>query len=65
MLYVWTGSLIPPMVLHALNNSLALGASQDWEWQIPLVMAGSAALVVAIMLPFARRSPAPAAPAAP
>ena len=31
LLYYRTGSLLPCMVLHALNNSLALGVSQSWE----------------------------------
>ena len=31
LLYLRTGSLLPCMVLHALNNSLALGVSQSWE----------------------------------
>ena len=30
LLYVWTDSLLPCIVLHALNNALALGVSQDW-----------------------------------
>jgi membrane protease YdiL (CAAX protease family) len=57
LLYVWTGSLIAPIVLHALNNAIALGVSQDWTWEIPLVMAGSVAACLAITLPLARRSP--------
>ena len=65
LLYVWTGSLLPPMVLHALNNSLALGASQDWTWEVPLLMLASSALVVALMLPLIRRSPGPVATASP
>jgi membrane protease YdiL (CAAX protease family) len=63
LLYVWTGSLIPCIVLHALNNSIALGVSQDWGWEIPLLMAGSTALCLALTLPLARRSPRPGAPA--
>lgn len=34
LLYHWTGSLYLPVALHALNNSIAFGASQDWGWQI-------------------------------
>jgi membrane protease YdiL (CAAX protease family) len=34
LLYHWTGSLYLPVALHALNNSIAFGASQDWDWQI-------------------------------
>lgn len=54
LLYAWSGSLLPPMILHALNNSLALGVSQDWTWQIPLVMLGSCAVILALALPLAR-----------
>ena len=43
MLYEWTGSLYPAIALHALNNSVALGANLDWSWQIPTMMAGSTA----------------------
>jgi len=38
LLYEWTGSLYPSIALHALNNSLALGANLDWSWQIPVMM---------------------------
>ena len=30
LLYEWTGSLYPPIALHALNNSIALGANQKY-----------------------------------
>ena len=43
MLYEWTGSLYPAIALHALNNSVALGANLDWSWQIPAMMVGSTA----------------------
>jgi membrane protease YdiL (CAAX protease family) len=38
LLYEWTGSLYPAIALHALNNSIALGANLDWSWQIPVMM---------------------------
>ena len=41
LLYERTGSLYPPIALHALNNSIALGANLDWSWQIPAMMVGS------------------------
>ncbi len=52
MLYEWTGSLYAPIALHALNNSVALGANLSWSWQIPVMMVGStcAALVCARLL---------------
>jgi hypothetical protein len=47
LVYVKTGSLYPCMVLHALNNSIAFGASVGWDWQIPLVFLGSVAVISA------------------
>jgi uncharacterized protein len=62
LLYVWTGSLLPCIVLHALNNALALGVSEDWGSYTPLAMAAAALAVLLIVLPFARRAePRPAA----
>jgi membrane protease YdiL (CAAX protease family) len=64
LLYNATGSLYPCIALHALNNSIAVGATEGWGWQIPLVAAGAIALCLAITLPFADRgAPAAAAPA--
>src|SRR5829696_611263 len=57
-LYYKTGSLLPSMVLHALNNSLALGVSQSWGvLEIAALMLGASGVVLAIVLPFARRTP--------
>jgi membrane protease YdiL (CAAX protease family) len=61
LLYVWTGSLLPCIVLHALNNALALGVSQDWGAATVAAMAGAGVLSALIVLPFARRAPAVAA----
>jgi uncharacterized protein len=55
LLYVWTESLLPCIALHALNNALALGVSQDWGAATALAMAAAAALSVLVVLPFARR----------
>jgi uncharacterized protein len=69
LLYEWTGSLYPAIALHALNNSIALGANLKWDWQIPAMMVGSttAALLCAWLLGRAigdvRRPPATRAPA--
>jgi len=63
LLYWRTNSLLPCIVLHALNNSLALGVSQDWTWEIPLVMAGACGFALVVLRPFlgARRAlPSPA-----
>jgi membrane protease YdiL (CAAX protease family) len=60
LLYVWTDSLLPCIVLHALNNALALGVSEDWGAATVLAMAGAGALSAIVVLPFARRAGAPA-----
>ena len=45
----WTGSLLPSMGLHALNNALSFGVTLTFEWWIVLlVVAGSTALVLAL-----------------
>jgi membrane protease YdiL (CAAX protease family) len=41
LLYHWTGSLYPCIALHALNNAIAFSVTQDWGWQIPLVIVGA------------------------
>ncbi|HTX08505.1 MAG TPA: type II CAAX endopeptidase family protein [Solirubrobacteraceae bacterium] len=57
-----TGSLYPCMALHSVNNSLALGINQlHWSGgEILALIAGALAVVGAITLPLAGRSPAPA-----
>lgn len=57
LIYQRTGSLYPCITLHALNNSLALGVTQGWGWQIPLTMAGSLAVIAAIVLPVGSSQP--------
>jgi membrane protease YdiL (CAAX protease family) len=55
LLYHRSGSLLPCIVLHALNNSLALGVSQGWSFaEVLALMAGASAAVLAISVPFAR-----------
>ncbi|MGI8595289.1 MAG: CPBP family intramembrane glutamic endopeptidase, partial [Solirubrobacteraceae bacterium] len=55
LLYWRTGSLFPCIVLHAVNNSVAFGASRDWTWQIPLVVLGSLTILALVLAPFAKR----------
>jgi membrane protease YdiL (CAAX protease family) len=52
VLYQRTGSLYPGIALHALNNSVALGLTQKWSWEILPTIAGSiiAALTLAALL---------------
>jgi membrane protease YdiL (CAAX protease family) len=56
LLYVWTDSLLPCIVLHALNNGLALGVAEDWGAWTPVAMLGAAAVCLLITLPVANRS---------
>jgi len=63
LLYVWTASLLPCIVLHALNNALALGFSQDWGAATVLAMAAAALLSALLVLPFARWPAAQTEPA--
>jgi len=67
LLYEWSGSLYPPIALHALNNSIALGANLKWDWQIPAMMVGSTAAALACAWLLARiidaRARPPATPA--
>lgn len=41
LLYARTRSLYPCIGLHCLNNSIAFGSSQHWDWQIGVLLAGS------------------------
>lgn len=53
LLFWKTGSLIPCIVLHAINNSVAFGVMQEWTWQIPVLMAASlgiCGLVIALAI---------------
>jgi uncharacterized protein len=69
LLYEWTGSLYPPIALHALNNSIALGANQDYGVGVILaMMAGSTivsllvARLLARLIGQRRPEPPPSAP---
>jgi HAD superfamily hydrolase (TIGR01549 family) len=55
LLYQWTGSLYPCIGLHALNNSIAFGVAVGWDWQIPLLLAGSLLACAAVTIPVAAR----------
>jgi membrane protease YdiL (CAAX protease family) len=67
LLYQKTGSLYPCIALHALNNAVALGLTQDWTWQIAPLMVGAvtASLTLAWLLSRAlgERVPGALAPA--
>jgi hypothetical protein len=38
LLYWKTGSLLPCIALHAVNNSVAFGLMQDWTWEIAVLL---------------------------
>jgi len=54
--FAQTGSLLPCIALHSLNNSLAFGVTQGWTWQIPLLMVVSLAILTLILTPIVRRA---------
>jgi membrane protease YdiL (CAAX protease family) len=54
LIYAWTRSLYPCVALHAINNAIAFGVTQDWTWQIPLLVVGGTAVSLLIMVGIAR-----------
>jgi membrane protease YdiL (CAAX protease family) len=49
ILYWRTGSLLPGIALHSINNAIAFGALINWGWQI-VVLVAAALLVLALVL---------------
>src|SRR5919197_1390635 len=45
-----TGSLLPCIVLHCANNSVAFGVSQDWGWEIPVLFVSALAIITLVAL---------------
>jgi membrane protease YdiL (CAAX protease family) len=61
LLYWFTGSLLPGIALHAMNNALVTGHDLGWSWQVPLLMLGCMVVTQLLLIPFAReRAPQPA-----
>jgi membrane protease YdiL (CAAX protease family) len=54
LIYAWTRSLYPCVALHAINNAIAFGVTQDWTWEIPLVMVGGTAASLLIVVAIGR-----------
>lgn len=52
-----TGSLLPCMAAHALNNAIAFGVAEaDWDaWQVILLIVGANAAILLGSLPFLRK----------
>jgi uncharacterized protein len=49
-----TGSILPTIGLHAVNNSLAFGSLLHWTWQYAPLVLGAPALALALVAPFTR-----------
>jgi membrane protease YdiL (CAAX protease family) len=55
LIYAWTRSLYPCVALHAVNNAIAFGVTQDWTWEIPLLVVGATAVSLLIVVAIGRR----------
>lgn len=54
-LLLWfTGSLLPCVALHALNNSIVVAVASAWTWQAPLAVGGAVLAAVLLLWPLAR-----------
>jgi membrane protease YdiL (CAAX protease family) len=54
VLFWFTGSLLPSISLHAVNNAIATGVLLGWSWQVPLGVLGAVAVALLLLAPFAR-----------
>jgi uncharacterized protein len=62
LLYLRTGSLLPCIGLHALNNAISFAATKEMEWPVAiLTVVGSVVVTVGIGLAFVRSRPGVAA----
>ena len=62
VLYVRTGSLLPCIGLHALNNSISFASTKEMEWPVALLtIVGCVVATVAIGLAFTRTRAQPVA----
>lgn len=50
VLYRATGSLYPCIAAHSINNCFAFGELEKWSWQIPLLLVGSLAGILLVVL---------------
>jgi CAAX protease family protein len=55
LLYARTGSLYPCIVLHSLNNSIAFGASEGWDWGIAVLAVASLVAIGVLLMAVRRR----------
>jgi membrane protease YdiL (CAAX protease family) len=49
LLYRWSGSLYPCIVVHALNNSLAFGGLENWNWQQTVLLMVCSLGIIALL----------------
>ena len=54
LIYAWTRSLYPCVALHAINNAIAFGVTQDWTWEIPLLVVGGTGVSLLIVMGIGR-----------
>jgi hypothetical protein len=55
IIYYRTGSLLPCIALHSLNNALAFGVTEGWPpWAIALLAAGALAVLALALVPLGR-----------
>jgi uncharacterized protein len=57
LIYDRTRSLYPCIALHCINNSIAFGVGEKWDWQIPIVLAAALAVITGAMLAVRRSWP--------
>jgi uncharacterized protein len=57
VIYDRTRSLYPCIALHCINNSIAFGVGEKWDWQIPIVLAAALAVITGAMLAVRRSWP--------
>jgi membrane protease YdiL (CAAX protease family) len=54
LLYRYTGSLYPCIIVHSVNNSLAFGALEGWGWQVPVLTVAALAVIGLLVLTLKR-----------
>jgi uncharacterized protein len=57
LVYDRTRSLYPCIALHCINNSIAFGVGEKWDWQIPIVLAAALAVITTTLLAVRRSWP--------
>jgi membrane protease YdiL (CAAX protease family) len=58
LVYWQTGSLYPCIGLHALNNAVAFGITEHWDWQIPILAVSALGTITVALRSIARLAPA-------